>query len=370
MKIINIVKKEFILSIFIILLIILSIIFPDQIINYPNFVDWRTIIALIGLLIITTGLKESMIFDNISGIMLKRIETEKSLSLFLIILSVFLSTFLTNDITLFLVVPLTLRIQHIIKNDISKLIIFEVISVNVGSSLTPIGNPQNLFLWHKWNISFITFVIKMFPLVIFLLIILLIFAWIIFSDKKIKISNDINNSKTFEKPLVFLSTLMLLVYIIFLELKLAIWILPVIFLIYIIYNMKILLKIDWGLLLLFIIIFIDFHIISTIPIVSKTINALNLSSTHNIFLVSALISQGISNVPASVFITRFTHNWYAITYGVNVGGNGLLISSLANIIALRIARNKRLWLSFHKYSIPYFLLTEGIIYVFMLYFGI
>ena len=71
---------------------------------------------------------------------------------FLILFSVLLSTFLTNDVTLFIVIPLTVGIQNLVKNDISKLIVFEAISVNVGSALTPIGNPQNLFLWYKWNI--------------------------------------------------------------------------------------------------------------------------------------------------------------------------------------------------------------------------
>jgi Na+/H+ antiporter NhaD/arsenite permease-like protein len=82
-----------------------------------------------------------------------------------------------------------------------------------------------------------------------------------------------------------------------------------------------------------------------------------------VFLFSGLISQFISNVPASVFVSKFSDNWFAITYGVNVGGNGLVFGSLANIIAMRLAKNKQIWLSYHKYSIPYFLITGGIIYV-------
>ncbi len=370
MKIANFFKNDFILLIFFILLIILSIFYPHQIPDYPYFVDWRTIIALTGLLIITTGLKESMFFDSLSEKIIKKFRTERSLAFFFIIFSAFLSTFLTNDITLFVVVPLTIVIQNIIENDISKLIIFEAISVNIGSTLTPIGNPQNLFLWHEWNISFISFIIKMFPLVIFLLIVLLIFAWILFPNKKIKILQDINKNNRLKKTLLILSTVMLIAYIIFLDLRLVYWILPVIFAIYALYNRKTLISVDWALLLLFIIIFIDFHIISTIPIISKTINAFNMHSTDKVFLVSAFISQIISNVPASVLIAKFTNNWYAITYGVNIGGNGLIISSLANIIALRIAKNKELWLNFHKYSIPYFILTGGIVYGFMMYFRI
>ena len=363
MKLIEYIKKDIILSIFAFFLFVLAILYPNQIINYPHFIDWQTIIALTGLLVITTGLKESMYLDILSKKALKKIKTEKFLSIFLISISMFLSTFLTNDITLFIVVPLTLGIQNIIENDISDFIIFEAISVNVGSTLTPIGNPQNLFLWHRWGISFITFIVKMSSLVIFLLVILLVFAWIIFPNKKIKISKSINDSKMSKKSLFILSITALIAYIIFLDRKLAIWILPLIFMTYLIYDKELLLKVDWALILLFILIFIDLHMLSAIPLVSETINKFNLNSSGNVFLISAFISQLISNVPASVFLSKFSHNWYEITYGVNIGGNGLIISSLANIIAIRIARKKKLWLSFHKYSIPYFLLTGGIVYI-------
>ena len=136
-----------------------------------------------------------------------------------------------------------------------------------------------------------------------------------------------------------------------------------VFIFYLISYRKVLLKTDWLLLLLFIVIFIDFHIISTIPIISEGMNILNLQSKGNVFLFSGFLSQLFSNVPATVLISNFSHNWRAIAYGVNIGGNGLIIGSLANIIALRMAKNKKIWLDFHRYSIPYFLITGGITYV-------
>ncbi|MCD6595950.1 hypothetical protein J7L68_09810 [bacterium] len=71
----------------------------------------------------------------------------------------------------------------------------------------------------------------------------------------------------------------------------------------------------------------------------------------------------ISNVPASVFISKFTNNWFAISYGVNIGGNGLVIGSIANIIALRMSNSKNIWLNFHKFSVPFLLVTSVIVYV-------
>lgn len=235
-------------------------------------------------------------------------------------LSVLLSTFLTNDVTLFIVILLTVSIQNMVKNDISKLVIFEAISVNVGSTLTPIGNFQNLFLWHKCDISFVTFIIKTLPLVVLLLAILLIFAWIVFSGKEIKFSEDTKDERTQKKILFTLSIAMLMVYVISLEIEQIHLVLLLVFIFY----RKVLVKVDWLLLLLFIVIFIDFHVIATMHVILESVNTLNLHFAGNVFLFFALTSQLVSNVPASVFVSKFSHNWLAITYGVNVRGNGLL----------------------------------------------
>ncbi len=351
------------LILFLLLLVILSLLYPHNIINYPHFIDWRTIMALTGLLVITTGLKESGYFNFITKRMLKRFHDERTLSLFLVLFSALLSAFITNDITLFIVIPLTFSIQSVIKNDISKLIIFEAIAVNVGSALTPIGNPQNLYLWHRWNISFLYFIFKMSPLVIIQLVLLLIFIWIVFPREKIRNSNDKNVEK-YKKPLLWSSIILMFVYIVSIELKLTYIVLIIIILFYFLTYRKILLKVDWLLILLFMIIFIDFHIVSNIPIISRIVRSvMESNSAGKVFSLSILTSQLISNVPASVFISKFTNNWFAISYGVNIGGNGLVIGSIANIIALRMSNSKNIWINFHKFSVPFLLVTSAIVYV-------
>ncbi len=357
------IRKEIVLLVFLLLLVILALYNPNEIVNYPRFVDWKTIIALAGLLIITTGLKESGYFSLFSAKAINRFKSERSLSFFLILFAAFLSTFLTNDISLFIVIPLTFSIQDLVKNNISGLIVFEAIAVNVGSALTPIGNPQNIFLWHNWSISSLVFIMNMLPMVIVLLAILFVFIWFVFPDKRIKFSKESRVNGTKVKGLFTLSVILIIAYLISFELQQVKLLLPLVFILYFVFYRKVLLKVDWLLLLLFIIIFIDFHLISTLPAVSKNVQLINLKSAGNVFLFSGLISQFISNVPASVFVSKFSDNWFAITYGVNVGGNGLVFGSLANIIAMRLAKNKQIWLSYHKYSIPYFLITGGIIYV-------
>ncbi len=350
------------LSSFLFLLILLSLLYPYKIKDYPAFVDWRTIIALAGLLIITTGIKESGYFYNISKQILIKLKSERGLCLFLILLSALLSPILTNDITLFIVVPLTLSLQRFLKNGIKKIVIFEAIAVNVGSSLTPIGNPQNLFLWGKWNISLWDFVLKMLPLVALLLLLLLLFAIFVFDNKKLKIENGMEDKIHIKKDLFVLSFVLMAIYLFSFELGWTHYLLPIIFFLYFILYRDVLPKVDWPLLLIFIIIFIDFHLISEIRLISDFVNGLDLTTSANVFGFSLLSSQIISNVPASVFLSRFSNNWFAIAYGINVGGNGIAIASLANIIALRIVKDKGIWLDFHKYSLIYLAVSGILVY--------
>jgi len=71
----------------------------------------------------------------------------------------------------------------------------------------------------------------------------------------------------------------------------------------------------------------------------------------------------MSNVPATIFMSRFSTGWLSIAYGVNVGGNGLVIASLANIIALRFVKEKSVWVDFHRYSLLYLLVSGGLVYL-------
>ena len=89
---------------------------------------------------------------------------------------------------------------------------------------------------------------------------------------------------------------------------------------------------------------------------------LNQVGTGSVFVYSLLISQIISNVPAAVFLSKFSSNWLAIAYGVNVGGNGIVIASLANLIALRMVGDKKIWSRFHRYSLVYLSISACLIY--------
>lgn len=322
---------------------------------FPTMVDWQTISTLSGLLIITTGIKESGLFYFLASRIARQIGNERLLALFLVILAAILSMFLTNDIALFIVVPLTLTLQQIAERDYSKLIVFEAIAVNVGSSLTPIGNPQNIYLWHHWGISFPGFVREMLPIVSLMSAWLLAMTYVCFPSREIGTANK--HQTVIDRALFTISVTLLPLFIVSIELGSGKYFLLIIFLAMLITRKNILLKCDWGLILLFMVIFIDLDLICKLKTVNHFLAQLDFSNLQTVFLSGALFSQVISNVPSAILLAKHSPNFKIIAYGVNIGGNGLLIASFANLIALRFSNKINRYFSFHLYSLSYFLIT-------------
>ncbi len=146
-------------------LVVLSALAPGRIASDVTLVDWPTIAALTGLLLLTKGLELSGALHRLGHALIGFMATERAAALCLVLAAALLSTVLTNDVALFVVVPLTLGVCRITQLPATKLIVFEALAVNAGSALTPIGNPQNLFLWQLSKVSFGGFVWTMLPLV-------------------------------------------------------------------------------------------------------------------------------------------------------------------------------------------------------------
>ncbi len=338
---------------FLILFVALLLVFPGALVRSIDNFPLSTLIALIGLIIITTAIEESRYFSSASIKILRRIGDERKLALFFIGLSAGLASFLTNDIALFIVIPLTLSVQRRIENDLGKMIVFEAIAVNIGSSLTPIGNPQNLYIWHEYNIPFHIFVANMLIPVLLSLLVLLSFILITIPRRSIEIG-DVGEERV-NKRLLTLSILLLLPFILLLQFRFEYIALLMVMLILIPFP-GIVKRVDWLLIIVFALIFTDF---GAIPFL---LPSFSISNGRDVYLLSALISQITSNVPATVMLSHGTEDWRALAWGVNIGGNGLLISSLANIIAMRLSRRKLIGV-FHRYSVPFFLITLIALYL-------
>ena len=350
------IKKEVLFYIFLALMIVLAIISPQKIPHYPSYVDWRTIISLTILIILSKGFKESGFFELTADRLLVQYKSEKSIAVFFVVLTLILSAFLTNDITLFIVVPLTVSLQKFLKNDIKKLVVFEAIAANVGSTLTPIGNPQNLFLWHQWDIPFLSFIVQMAPLYLLLGFMLMTLTFVTFKRERLEINECILSK--LNKKLFVLTMVFMIFFILSLILgKRDLLVLAIVIPAYFVFYRKLLFQIDYFLLFTFIVMFVDFNLLTQLEQVCKLVQIFHLERAGNLFIVSSLLSQITSNVPASIFLAHLSDDYRTIAYGVNVGGQGFIIGSLANLIALRILGDKGTYRTFHLYSVPFFLIS-------------
>ncbi len=338
--------------------VVLSLFQPEKIIQFPQFVDWSTIVTLVGLLMLTKGVEVSGYFDFVGRKMINTISNERYLALFLVCAAALLSTFMTNDVALFIVIPLTITLKKLSTLPVTRLIIFEALAVNAGSLLTPIGNPQNILLWNKSGVSFIAFITQMAPLALVSLLALLVVTWLSFPATTLKRLEN-NQGYPYKKKLLLSCLVMYVVFIGSVDLGLAVYGLLAVLLCFLLLARNVLLRIDWPLIAVFIVMFIDVRLIVGLGAVQGAVEQIAHLSSLGVYILGIGLSQVISNVPATILMINYVPANAQLAYAVNAGGFGLAIGSLANLIALRMANDRKIWLQFHAYSFP-FLLFGGL----------
>lgn len=275
------------------------------------------LLILFVLFVSVNGLQRSGLVSKLS----ESVEKGKFIPLKLVIMTFFMSMLVTNDIALIVVVPLTI-ILNINNKDI--LVIFEALAANAGSALTPIGNPQNLFIYWFYGIEPIKFSITIAPLSLFFLLILTVLAFFIQVKNNSQNSTEIKVNKKFSY--IYGAFLFVVILTVFHVLPPLTGMLVVVFALLIDRGT---LRIDYALLFSFL---FFFGIAENMKIVLES----EISYSGHVFLFSALASQVVSNVPATLLFAKFTTNWEALLWGSNVGGFGSLFGSLANLIAYKI----------------------------------
>ena len=341
------------------LLAVQTVLAPAQIASYPSLVDWSTIAALTGLLMLTKGVENSGALRGLGRWAIARVNTERAAALCLVLAAALLSTLLTNDVALFVVVPLTLGVCRIARLPATRLVVFEALAVNTGAALSPIGNPQNLFLWQLSNASFGHFVAHMLPLAAVLMVLLLALTILSFPARPMHVNLQ-ENEPLLDRTLLGVSLALYLPFLVLTDLHHAPWALAALALVFLLLRRRLLLQIDWGLLLVFILMFVDLRLLAGQSLVHAWMNHLDLTQPRHLFWTGVGLSQVVSNVPAAIALAEYSRDWGVIAYAVNIGGFGLMVGSLANLIALRMADDRKAWLSFHVYSLP-FLAVAGIV---------
>ncbi len=311
-----------------------------------------TLATLSALMVLTRGIEASGAFDHLGRHILNRLTHERSLALFLVAAAALLSTVITNDIALFIMVPLTLRLRTLAGLPIARLIIFEALAVNAGSLLTPIGNPQNILLWQVSQRSFWDFTLMMAPLAALLNTLLLAWTAWVFPQQRIRVHLP-ETPSDWTPPLFFTTVLLYPLAMACVEWGHPLWGLLLASLVLGRIRRGLLFEVDWSLIAVFALMFVDIRLLTGLPLLRQWLDTLPHASPLQVFLSATLASQGLSNVPATMLLVPWVPAGPLLAFAVNVGGFGTAIGSLANLIALRMAKDRRIWLQFHYFSLPF-----------------
>lgn len=315
---------------------VLSSFFVKPDLNYLGYVDFRTLALLFCLMAVMAGMRETGVFNMLAEGMLKRVRKVRSLTFILVMLCFFFSMFITNDVALITFVPFTLTVLNMLgKAERDRLIIpvisMQTIAANLGSMLTPIGNPQNLYLYGISGMGVADFILLMLPYaaVSFALLSVQILMRRGTGDVKITFGESAGVEK---KVAVYLVTFVICLLSVARIIDYRITLLTVI-VILAVTDRKIFAKVDYTLLLTFVAFFVFIGNMGRIPMFE---NCLKSVIAGRECITGVLSSQVISNVPAALLLSGFTNDFKPLIVGVNLGGLGTLIASMASLISFKL----------------------------------
>ena len=329
MKILKFCKKNPVMTTsFVIALITSLIVPPDK--AYPGYIDVKTIVCLFIVLAVVCALRDADFFYVMAQKIVALFGTTRNGILALVFISLIGSMLITNDTALLTFLPLAYFVLSTTGQEkyLAFTFIMQTLAANLGGMLTPFGNPQNLYLYTSFNIPTAEFLHIMLPP--FIVSVLLIFICCLFvKNEPMEIVSEPRTLN--KKQTVLFLALFVLAVLVVLRLV-SYWIgLAVITLVLLFADPKALKKVDYTLMLTFIFFFVFAGNMARIDAVQNLFSSI---LEKNTMMVSALSCQIISNVPAAILLSQFTENYAGLLVGVNVGGVGTIIASLASLITL------------------------------------
>ncbi len=306
-------KKETVFSISLILAII-SCFFVKPTIDYFNYINWDTVILLFVIMLIVEILKNLAVFEILVRKLLVNVKNTHQIVLFLVFTCFFSSIFITNDVSLIIFIPFTLlALKKIDRLDLIILTVsLETIAANVGCMVIPIGAPHNIVMYTVSKIPFESFFLLLLPYILVSAVFLFVLSFFIPREnislpEMSKIEFD---GKNFFK--------------------------------------RVFLGIDYYLLLTFIALFILIGNLENITFFNLLFKKWIVG---NEVLCGVISSQVISNVPAAMLLSGFSTNYESIIIGINIGGFGTLIASMANLISYKILAHE-----YNEFKIKYMII--------------
>ena len=313
--------------------------------EYINYIGYETLALLFTLMAITAGLRALGLFEKVGFSLLKRLSEIRLLSLVCVLLCFVSSMFVTNDVALITFVPFAIEVLNMAdkKKYMIMVITLMTIAANLGSMITPIGNPHNLYLYELTEMHIGEFFMLMLPYTIFSLIALIIGVFIFVrkdtNSKKVSISDDkTKNFKLGYKGIIYIGLFVLAVLGV-LQVCPVWLVLLITFIVVFIMDRKTILRVDYGLLLTFVFLFVFIGNIKRMDVVVTTLD--KVVDGHE-FILSVLLSQILSDVPVALLLSAMSDTYNGlkeIIIGTNVGAVGTLIASMASLISFKLYSN-------------------------------
>ncbi len=338
-KLKSFIKNEIVLIIsFVLAAISAFIVTPNA--EYIDYIDFRTLALLLCLMAVMAGLGGLGVFRLLAAKLLGLASTTRSLTIWLCLLCFFSSMIITNDVALITFVPFSTVALKLSKQEklLIPLITLETVAANLGSMLTPVGNPQNLYLFSAFNMTVGDFFITVLPYAALSLVLLVVSSFF-FKKENISVVPDEQNTKINYKfcavyAVLFAISILTVFRVIPYGITLAVSVAAIL-----VFDKKTLTKVDYSLLLTFVFLFIFIGNLKNIDPVSEF---LSKTVDGNEVAVGIAASQIFSNVPAAILLSGFTDKIKNLLIGVNLGGLGTLIASMASLISFKLVAKENI----------------------------
>lgn len=308
---------------------------PDA--EYLHYIDFRVLCLLLCLMAVVAGLKAIGLFHWLTYQLLRRIRSGRILSVTLVMLPFFSSMFVTNDVALIIFIPFTLMLLDQLRQSrsIIPITVFQTIAANLGSMATPVGNPQNLYLYAFYNMSIGDFFSVTLPLTLVSLVALAAAAIPLLPKALPEQTLEKAEIRSANQLLIYLALFVLCLLTVFkvipYPVTTAITVAALL-----VADRKLLKDIDYMLLLTFVCFFTVSENLGRADAIRDFLQQL---LQQNTLLTAVGTSQVISNVPAAIVLSGFTDQWQEMLAGVNIGGLGTPIASLASLITMKFYMN-------------------------------
>lgn len=340
------------------------IVTPD--LQYLTYIDMRVLALLYCLMVVVAGIEKAGVFERMATTLLQKSKSGKTLCLTLVMLCFFSAMIVTNDVALITFVPFAILVMSASGQSkwLPWVISLQTIAANLGSMLTPIGNPQNLYLYNTYGFTAKSFFSITFPIAFLSFCVLFILCFVapirtvsMNSDPLHKDMTKAQKRQTLECSILFSLCLGTVFHFIEWPILLAIVVIELL-----IFDRHLLKGADFNLLITFVCFFVFAGNLARIPALQSF---LSQAMMQREVIVSAIVSQIISNVPAAVLLSGFTENGAKLLLGVNIGGLGTPIASLASLISLK-AYAKTSQANMGKYLVVFSLMNVALLAVFLI----